>query len=74
MAAPVLPSLLAPGGRLVSVGRVGNPGVKTTGPPWPLSREFISSIGGGLENTSLDLPIELVNGEEIHRYIASWKR
>ena len=74
MAAPVLPSLLAPGGRLVSVGRVGNSGVKTTGPPWPLSREVISSIGGDLENTSLALPIELVNGEEIHRYISSWKK
>ena len=74
MAAPVLPSLLAPGGRLVSIGRVGNSGVKTTGPPWPLSREFISSIGGDLENTSLALPIELVNGEEIHRYISSWKK
>ena len=73
MAAPVLPSLLAPGGRLVSVGRVGNSGVKTTGPPWPLTREFISSIGGDLENTSLNMPIELINGEEIQRYISSWK-
>ena len=73
MAAPVLPSLLAPGGRLVSVGRVGNSGVKTTGPPWPLTREFISSIGGNLENTSLNMPIELINGEEIQRYISSSK-
>ena len=73
MAAPVLPSLLAPGGRLVSVGRVGNTGVKTTGPPWPLTREFISSIGGDLENTSVNMPIELINGEEIQRYISSWK-
>ena len=73
MAAPFLPSLLAPGGRLVSVGRVGNSGVKTTGPPWPLTREFISSIGGDLENTSVNMPIELINGEEIQRYISSWK-
>ena len=74
MAAPVLPSLLAHGGRLVSVGRVSKSGVKTTGPPWPLSREFVSSIGGDLEHTSLDLPIELMNGEEIQRYISSWKK
>ena len=73
VAAPVLPSLLAPGGRLVSVGRVNNSGVKITGPPWPLNREFISSIGGGLENTSFDMPIESINGEEIQRYISSWK-
>ena len=73
VAAPVLPSLLAHGGRLVSVGRVSNSGVRTTGPPWPLSREFVSSIGGDLEHTSLDLPIEFMNGEEIQRYISSWK-
>ena len=73
VAAPVLPSLLAPEGSLVSVGRVNNSGVKTTGPPWPLDREFILSIGGDLENTSFDLPVESINGEEIQRYISSWK-
>ncbi|MAU85376.1 MAG: SAM-dependent methyltransferase [Euryarchaeota archaeon] len=73
IAAPILPSLLASSGRLVSVGRVDISGEETQGPPWPLSRDFILSIGGDLEHTSLHLPVELINGEEIHRYISSWK-
>ena len=73
VAAPKLPPLLAPNGRLVSVGRVDRAGDKVQGPPWPLSREYILSIGGELELTSILFPIEIVQGEEVHRYISSWQ-
>ena len=74
LAAPILPDLLAPGGSLVSVGRVESSRLETPGPPWPLSRDFILSIGGNLDLTSISYPIEMVHGEEVHRFIGSWQR
>ena len=73
VAAPILPGLLAPGGSLVSVGRVESSRLETVGPPWPLNRDFILSIGGNLDLTSISFPIDIVHGEEVHRYITSWQ-
>ncbi len=74
LAAPNLAPLLTPTGHLVCIGRLNENEEDFEGPPWPLTRQFIDSIG-------LDLnQIDFVKGNlshdepEVVRYRSVWKR
>ena len=74
LAAPNLAPLLKKGGHLVCIGRLNEKEEQFDGPPWPLSRSFIASIGSNL------LPIDFVKANlssdepEIIRYRSVWKK
>jgi SAM-dependent methyltransferase len=67
-----LAPMLARGGTLVCIGRLGedSEGVEN-GPPWPLTEEFIIQIGEGLEE--IELHSATIPGKEGKRYRAVWK-
>ena len=60
-------------GSLMCIGRM-NPEIplEIDGPPWPLDRSFIESVGDGLD--LVDLYTTQYEGEEHLRYRAVWKR
>ena len=67
-----LSPLVSPSGQLVCIGRLSiDDSVQQEGPPWPLSEEFISSIGNDLK--SIDFTPVQFEGEETIRYRAVWK-
>ena len=67
-----LSPLVLPSGQLVCIGRLSiDDSVQQEGPPWPLSEEFISSIGNDLK--SIDFTPVQFEGEETFRYRAVWK-
>ena len=74
LAAPNLAPLLKEGGHLVCIGRLNEKEEQFDGPPWPLSRSFIASIGSNL------LPIDFVKANlssdepEIIRYRSVWRK
>ena len=69
-AASMLPSFLAAEGKLVCIGRLSS-GEDEEGPPWPLTVEFIESIGRGLE--CLELHSSMIPEKESKRYRAVWR-
>ena len=50
LAAPNMAPLLALSGQLVCIGRLNEKEEEYEGPPWPLSRNFIDSIGVDMKN------------------------
>ena len=72
LAAPKLSPLVAPGGSLVSIGRYQTNQEIEEGPPWPLSRMFIESIGGDLELDDLHITSLVGDEPEVNRYRAVW--
>ena len=69
-----LAPLVGPGGQLICIGRMENPlyEIEVDGPPWPLERSFIESIGETLNPT--DMYVVQYEEEEHLRYRAVWQR
>ena len=74
MAAPKLAPLLAPGGNLICIGRYNSSNQEAEGPPWPLSKPFIQSIGRGLNPVLFDVRNRKQDEPGVKRYIATWQR
>ena len=74
LAAPNLAPLLTPTGHLVCIGRLNENEEEFEGPPWPLTRQFIDSIGSDYNQ------VDFVKGNlphdepEVVRYRSVWKR
>ena len=73
-AAPNLATLLSKGGRLVCIGRFDSSGKETEGPPWPLDRQFIDSIGRGLKQISFEVKRRAFDEVDVQRYISVWEK
>lgn len=68
-----LAPLLASGGSLVCIGRLGEDSDEIEdGPPWPLTKNFIRQIGEGLEKVEFHSAI--IPQKEATRYRAVWKK
>ena len=69
-----LAPLVGQGGQLICIGRMENPvnEVEVDGPPWPLERSFIQSIGQTLN--PIDMYVVQYEEEEHLRYRAVWQR
>ena len=67
-----LTPLVSSSGQLVCIGRLSiDDSIDHDGPPWPLSKKFISSVGKDLK--SIDFTPIQFEGEETIRYRAVWK-
>ena len=67
-----LAPLLASGGELVCIGRLADePYIEESGPPWPLTWNFISQIGDDME--VIEKHSGIIPGKEGKRYRAVWK-
>jgi SAM-dependent methyltransferase len=73
LAAPRLSPLVAPGGCLVCIGRYHTSQEEGEGPPWPLPRLFIESIGKDLEMDEFCLSSLPDDEPEVSRFRAVWK-
>ena len=74
LAAPNLAPLLAPAGQLICIGRLNEKGEEYEGPPWPLSRNFIESVGIILKNIDF-MKKQLPNDDkDVLRYRSVWER
>jgi SAM-dependent methyltransferase len=67
-----LAPLVSEGGHLVCIGKLKEARDEDSGPPWPLSLDFIKRIGKGLDK--VELLISQIEGKESTRYRAVWKR
>ena len=66
-----LTPLVSTSGQLICIGRLSTEvSIEQDGPPWPLPREFISSIGADLK--SIDFTPIQFDSEETIRYRAVW--
>ena len=73
-AAPKMAPLLAPSGQLVCIGRLNEKEEEYEGPPWPLSRNFIDSIGVDMKNVDF-IKKQLPNDDpDVIRYRSVWER
>ena len=72
-AAPNLAPLLSKGGRLICIGRLNHSGHEIEGPPWPLSRRFIDSVGEGLNQIYFEIKRRPLDEEGTQRYISVWE-
>ena len=73
LAASRLSPLVSPGGCLVCIGRYQTGQEVGEGPPWPLPRSFIESIGGDLEMDEFEI-FSLPDVEsEVSRFRAAWR-
>ena len=73
-AAKVLPTLLKPKGRLISVGREATNRTKEEmSLPWPLSRRWLMERFSSLEVVIFQ-PIVLEDWPDIDRYVGVWQR
>ena len=67
-----LSPLVSSAGQLVCIGRLCiDDSIEQDGPPWPLSKKFISSVGNDLK--SIDFTPIQFEGEETVRYRAVWE-
>ena len=74
LAAPNMAPLLAPSGQLVCIGRLNEKEEEYEGPPWPLSRNFIDSIGVDVKNVNF-IKKQLPNDDpDVIRYRSVWER
>jgi 2-polyprenyl-3-methyl-5-hydroxy-6-metoxy-1,4-benzoquinol methylase len=74
LAAPNMAPLLAPSGQLVCIGRLNEKEEEYEGPPWPLSRNFIDSIGVDMKNVDF-IKKQLPNDDpDVIRYRSVWER
>jgi len=72
VAAMKLASLVAPDGNLVCIGRINLTGEELDGPPWPLERQFIESVGSQLNQTEFLIQNRPDDEPEVNRYLAAW--
>jgi len=68
-----LAPLVAPNGKLVCVGRINLSDEEPDGPPWPLDRQFIESVGYGLTQTDFLIQNRPDDEPEVNRYLAAWE-
>jgi len=69
-----LAPLLARHGRLMCVGRLREDGPEPEGPPWPLTRGFVESIGRDLTSSSIE-ELRMDDDEpDVLRFRAVWMR
>ena len=73
-AASKLPLLVAKDGHLVCIGRFDEDGNPHEGPPWPLKRAFIESIGEPLGQMSMVKATLPDDDPSTTRYRATWSR
>lgn len=74
LAAPNMAPLLALSGQLVCIGRLNEKEEEYEGPPWPLSRNFIDSIGVDMKNVDF-IKKQLLNDDpDVIRYRSVWER
>jgi 2-polyprenyl-3-methyl-5-hydroxy-6-metoxy-1,4-benzoquinol methylase len=74
LAAPNLALLLIPSGHLICIGRLNENEEEYEGPPWPLSRNFIDSVGADLQNIEF-VKKQLPNDDEdVIRFRSVWRR
>jgi len=72
-ASPALAPLVREGGHLVCIGRYQTDAQMEEGPPCPLSKSFIETIGEGLEIQSLDVCSLPDDEPDISRFRAVWR-
>lgn len=73
-AAKVLPKLLKPKGRMISIGREDTDRTpEEPPPPWPLSRTWLMEQFSSLEEVTFQ-SIVLEDWPDIDRYVAVWRR
>ncbi|MDP6869590.1 MAG: class I SAM-dependent methyltransferase [Candidatus Poseidoniaceae archaeon] len=72
-AAPNLAKFVSQDGHLICIGRIDEFGEDVDGPPWPLDRLFIQSIGQNLKE--IQYYCKRLDGDEenILRYCSVWK-
>ena len=73
-ASPKLAPLVRNGGHLVCIGRFQTDSGPVEGPPWPLSRSFIESIGENLPMQGLDVCSLPDDEPDVSRFRAVWRR
>jgi len=73
LAASRLSPLVSPDGCLVCIGRYQTGLEVEEGPPWPLPRLFIESIGGDLEMDELEISSLPDDEPEVSRFRAVWR-
>tara|TARA_Y100000768_G_scaffold84647_1_gene60481 strand:- start:7171 stop:7851 length:681 start_codon:yes stop_codon:yes gene_type:complete len=69
-----LAPLLAPGGKLICIGRYESSNEYSEGPPWPLAEPFIHSIGEGLNQIHFEVKSLDQDEAGLLRYISVWNR
>jgi SAM-dependent methyltransferase len=74
LAAPNLAPLVAPLGHLVCIGRLNGNEEVFEGPPWPLSLNFINSIGSDLKKIDFIKANFPLDDTEVIRYRSVWER
>lgn len=72
-ASPKLAPLVKNGGHLVCIGRFQTDSEPAEGPPWPLSRSFIESIGENLAMQGLDVYSLPEDEPDVSRFRAVWR-
>jgi len=73
-ASPKLAPLVKNGGHLVCIGRFQTDSEPVEGPPWPLSRSFIESIGENLPMQGLDVYSLPDDEPDVSRFRAVWRK
>ncbi|MEC7707076.1 MAG: class I SAM-dependent methyltransferase [Candidatus Thermoplasmatota archaeon] len=68
-----LAPLVRKGGHLVCIGRYQTDDEVVEGPPWPLSRSFIKSIGENLKLQGLDVRSLPDDEPDVSRFRAVWR-
>ena len=72
-ASPNLAPLLARGGSLICIGRLADESsTEASGPPWPLTWDFLNQIGKELEE--VEKHSAFIPEKEGKRYRAVWKK
>ena len=74
IAARNMSPLLAPSGHLVCIGRLNEKEEEFDGPPWPLSHDFIDSIGRNLKKIDFNKGNFSNDDPDVIRYRAVWKK
>ncbi len=72
-ASPKLAPLVREGGNLVCIGRYQTDEEAVEGPPWPLSKTFIESVGNGLSLESLEIHSLPDDEPDVSRFRAVWR-
>ena len=72
-ASPALAPLVRKGGHLVCIGRYQTDTELEEGPPWPLPRSFIESVGESLALQSLDVCSLPGDEPDVSRFRAVWR-
>ena len=72
-ASPALAPLVRKGGHLVCIGRYQTDDEIVEGPPWPLSRSFIESVGESLKLQGLDVRSLPDDEPDVSRFRAVWR-